>query len=565
MCNDQCQAGTVNLTLLMKKVSILISTLLFAGIVILFSCEKEYSCEGCLPAKKPPVARAGPDQVIDLPLDSAKLDGSTSYDPDGTISSYQWSRVSGPSSSIISNTSAAKTSVKNLVADTYTFELLINDNDGLSARDTVQVLVKNPTQPNRPPVANAGPDQTINLPSNIVTVNGSNSTDPDNNITAYSWRKISGPAAFNIANANAMQTLVNGLTLGTYQFELTVTDAGGLTSKDTIQVTVLVQVINCNLYLSPVGMLSVPRYGITTASVGNKILFAGGIPYSSGTGSRVDIYDMSSQTWSTAALSGPKEFARAATAGHLVFFAGGQLESSRIDIYDANTNSWSTEELSEARSDLVVAAVGNKVLFAGGMNANGLSNTVEIYDISMNSWSYAQLSVPRQLISVSTYGTKIYFSGGQDAQGYSPSSVVDIYDASSGSWTVTNVSERKLHHASVGVDGKIFWAGGFNGGSSCSLKVEMYDVLSAARTFHNFSQSSCYPLAGIMNNKIVFFTQDGGFNVEVFDRTTQSWSFCNLTYNSLKAVVNANNSVYCVVTTLDNVGNLASQVLKLEN
>lgn len=447
----------------------------------------------------------------------------------------------------------------------YIFELLIKDNDSLSARDTVQVLIKDPAQPNRPPVANAGPDQTINLLSNNTTLNGSNSTDPDNNITAYSWTKISGPAIYNLANANAVQAQASSLEQGIYQFELKVTDAGGLSSKDTMRVSVVVQAITCNLRLTPVGMLSVPRYGMTTASAGNKILFAGGIPYSAGTGNRVDIYDMGTQTWSTGELSGPKEFVSAATVGNLVFFAGGQSESSRIDIYDAINNTWSTDELSEARSDLVVASVGNKVFFAGGMTANGVSNTVEIYDVSTNSWSYSQLSVARQLISATAYGTKIYFSGGQDAQGYSPSSVVDIYDSYNDSWSVTNLSERKLHHASIGVDGKIFWVGGFNGGISCSLKVEMFDAISGVRTFHNFSQSSCYPLAGTINNKIVFFTQDGGFNVEVFDRTTQSWSFCNLSYNSLKAVANANNSIYCVQTTLDPNGDLTSQVLKLEN
>ncbi|HMK24580.1 MAG TPA: PKD domain-containing protein [Chitinophagaceae bacterium] len=549
----------------MKKAFIGILVLLFAGIATLLSCSKEYSCEGCLPVKRTPIARAGADQIVNLPTDSTKLDGSTSYDPDGTISSFHWTKVSGPASLLISNNSAAKTPVKNLVVGVYLFELAIIDNDGFSARDTVQVMVKDPSQANRPPVANAGPDQIINPPSNSTILNGSNSTDPDNNISSYKWTKISGPSSFTLVNANVVQTQVSGLDLGVYQFELKVTDAGGLSSKDTMKVTVLAQAITCNLRLIPVGMLSTPRYGMTTASVGNKILFAGGVPYSTGTGRRVDIYDMGSQTWSTAELSGPKEYISAATVGHLVFFAGGQTESSRIDIYDANNDTWSTDELSEARSDLVVAAAGNKVLFAGGNNANGLSDMVEIYDVSTNSWSYSQLSVARHSISATAYGTKIYFSGGNDGPGYSPSDAVDIYDAVSDSWSATTLSERKLHHANIGVDGKIFWIGGFNGGLSCSLKVEMFDVTTGVHTFHSFSQSSCYPLTGTINNKIVFFTQDGAFNVEVFDRTTQSWSFCNLTYNSLKAVANANNSIYCVQTTLDANGNLASQVLKLEN
>jgi hypothetical protein len=97
-----------------------------------------------------------------------------------------------------------------------------------------------PTPPpaNRPPVANAGPDQTITLPVNSITLNGRGSADPDNNITAYNWTKISGTLSFNISNANFVQTQVTGLEQGVYHFELKVTDAGGLIERDTVQVTV---------------------------------------------------------------------------------------------------------------------------------------------------------------------------------------------------------------------------------------------------------------------------------------------------------------------------------------
>ena len=61
---------------------------------------------------------------------------------------------------------------------------------------------------NRPPVADAGADQTITLPTNTVNLDGSGSTDPDNNITGYAWTKISGPSTFNIVNANVVQTQV---------------------------------------------------------------------------------------------------------------------------------------------------------------------------------------------------------------------------------------------------------------------------------------------------------------------------------------------------------------------
>jgi hypothetical protein len=91
---------------------------------------------------------------------------------------------------------------------------------------------------NKPPVANAGLNQSITLAAKEVNLNGSNSTDPDNNITNYAWTKISGPSNVTIANTNAVQTVVTGFVRGTYQFELKVTDAYGLFSKDTVAIAV---------------------------------------------------------------------------------------------------------------------------------------------------------------------------------------------------------------------------------------------------------------------------------------------------------------------------------------
>jgi Tol biopolymer transport system component len=92
---------------------------------------------------------------------------------------------------------------------------------------------------NHPPIANAGNDATIVLPSNTVNLNGSLSSDPDNNIRDYLWTKISGPSSFTISNVNAAQTPVVNLVQGVYLFELKVTDAGALYDRDTLVVTVM--------------------------------------------------------------------------------------------------------------------------------------------------------------------------------------------------------------------------------------------------------------------------------------------------------------------------------------
>ncbi|HET9277312.1 MAG TPA: hypothetical protein VFN95_03980 [Flavitalea sp.] len=210
-----------------------------AGAFFYVSCKKEYSCEDCFEKNKPPIAIAGPDLVITLPTDSASLDGRSSSDPDGSITDYKWTKISGPASFTINNVASALTSAKNLTVGSYLFELTIIDNGGLSATDTMRVIVDAMTTTNHPPIANAGTDQTITLPTNSVIVNGSGSTDPDNNITTYEWTKVSGPPSFSINSGSAVQTQVINLVEGFYKFELKVIDADGLFSKDTMQVVVV--------------------------------------------------------------------------------------------------------------------------------------------------------------------------------------------------------------------------------------------------------------------------------------------------------------------------------------
>ena len=186
-------------------------------------------------ANTPPTANAGPDQTITLPTNTVSISG-TGTDPDGTIVAYLWTKISGPAAGTITNPANAATSVTGLVQGTYRFVLRVTDNGGAFGRDTMQVTV-NPPSSNIPPTANAGANQTITLPTNFVIVSGSG-TDPDGTVVAYLWTKISGPAAGTITNATTPATSITGLVLGTYQFELRVTDNGGAFGRDTMQVTV---------------------------------------------------------------------------------------------------------------------------------------------------------------------------------------------------------------------------------------------------------------------------------------------------------------------------------------
>ena len=62
----------------------------------------------------------GPTQTIVLPTNTAILSGSGN-DPDGTISAYQWTKVSGPAAGTITNPTTAATSVTGWLPVPYQF------------------------------------------------------------------------------------------------------------------------------------------------------------------------------------------------------------------------------------------------------------------------------------------------------------------------------------------------------------------------------------------------------------------------------------------------------------
>jgi hypothetical protein len=89
----------------------------------------------------PPVADAGKDTTITLPANIANLNGNAT-DADGTVTSFQWSKVGGPATFNITNANQAITQATGLIAGTYQFELAVTDNNGAIAKDTMVVTVK---------------------------------------------------------------------------------------------------------------------------------------------------------------------------------------------------------------------------------------------------------------------------------------------------------------------------------------------------------------------------------------------------------------------------------------
>ena len=199
-----------------------------------------------------PVANAGPDQFTQT-LSTLTFNGSGSFDPGGTIVSYAWRFGDGGTASGIAVTHGYAT------AGIYTATLTVTDSRGASASDTAVVRVAD-----RPPVANAGPDQSGILGS-AVTLRGSGS-DPDGTITSYRWDFGDGASASGATASHAYATA------GTYTAKLTVTDDRGAQASDSALVAIAGSAAGTPWARGFGGAASDVGYGVAVDSSGNIVM-----------------------------------------------------------------------------------------------------------------------------------------------------------------------------------------------------------------------------------------------------------------------------------------------------
>lgn len=182
-----------------------------------------------------PVADAG-DDLSGLVGDVVQLDGSGSYDPDGDVLDWQWTFVTQPqgSTSTLLNADQPTPRFYADVPGTFTIRLTVSDGQ-LAASDDVDVVVE---QPNDPPIADAGPDQTVSA-GDMVQLDGSASYDPEGSVLTWHWQLInrpSGSTAVLIDDQSAMPRFAVDQA-GTYTVQLVVDDGTFDSSPDSMQVT----------------------------------------------------------------------------------------------------------------------------------------------------------------------------------------------------------------------------------------------------------------------------------------------------------------------------------------
>ncbi len=113
-----------------------------------------------------------------------------------------------------------------------------NNGDGQVNVDNISWTAYSGAATDYPPVADAGPDQLVFL-DEIVTLDGSGSTDPNDDIASYQWIKVAGSASPVLTSPTSVTTTFTAPgSPDDLSYELVVTDSKGLIDRDTVKIAV---------------------------------------------------------------------------------------------------------------------------------------------------------------------------------------------------------------------------------------------------------------------------------------------------------------------------------------
>ncbi|MDP4239965.1 MAG: glycosyl hydrolase [Bacteroidota bacterium] len=182
-----------------------------------------------------PVANAGTDLKVVLPLTSATLDGSASSESGGKALTYKWRQVYGPTVIQFSDSTIAKPTINGLAEGMYRLKLVVTNPDLRSADDEMQVMVTS-TDNVAPTVSLTSPvDQSTFIEGKPVTVSA-NASDFDGTVRQVDFYQNNTLIS---SVTTPPYTIQWNPTAGNYAITAKATDNGGaISTSPAVNVTI---------------------------------------------------------------------------------------------------------------------------------------------------------------------------------------------------------------------------------------------------------------------------------------------------------------------------------------
>src|SRR5436190_1587687 len=191
--------------------------------------------------------------------------------------------------------------------------------------------------------------------------------------------------------------------------------------------------------------IPVARQEMATAGFNGKIYVLGGIFSGFQSTDRVDVFDPTTDSWSSIhpLPSAANHNAAAVAAGKLY-----SINGSVTHVYQPATDSW--VQVASTNSGHggtpAVGMIDDKIYIAGGAGADIASTALEAYDPATNTWrTLPPMPDARHGFWASTLGNKIYLPGGADAVAFgSPTDYNTIFTLDTSIRGFDNISTRAL-------------------------------------------------------------------------------------------------------------------------
>jgi N-acetylneuraminic acid mutarotase len=261
--------------------------------------------------------------------------------------------------------------------------------------------------------------------------------------------------------------------------------------------------------------MSNARFAPAVAAVGNKIYVIGGWDGVSTVSKSLEVYDITTQTWSQKAnITTGVVYAASAVIGNTIHVMGGYNGSSTVtnhQVYNTSSNSWSqSASLLSPRSGCGAAVVSGKIYLIGGYyNGNPLS-TNQMYNPSTNSWTNkTSMTTARTDFAIAALNDGIYVIGGWDTDALN---VNEFYYPATDTWTTyyPMPSYRSGCACAVAND-KIYVIAGGDAYSYISSTEEYDPINNNWLTKAAIPASRSYSGAAVLNDKI--YVVGGNFGV----------------------------------------------------
>lgn len=211
-----------------------------------------------------PIANAGLDQVVNSISTIVQLDGTKSYDPDDDAITYTWAIVQQPigSNVVLDNINSATPTFIPDQNGTYRISLIVNDSWGPSDVDEVIVSFGNIK-----PVAVAGTNKSC-MVNDDVNLNGSGSSDANNDSLSYDWWIVTKPANSNteLFGSDRIDSIITPDVPGEYVVSLVVND--GILDSDPSNIAITA--ISIQDIITKLQQVIIELNGLSTDAFKNK-------------------------------------------------------------------------------------------------------------------------------------------------------------------------------------------------------------------------------------------------------------------------------------------------------